>query len=364
MSRYFFYLVFVNMVANVVASVPRILMGYRTEGAIISIIVSFCSGLIFCYIVTRFFNSFPGKGLPELTKKYLPRWISFIIVFTFAFTWYIAGLITLITFSFLLKRFLTPDMPLLLITSIFLLFLSYGILMNSKSVLYTIEFVLLCCLPVIFIITLKAYTTSALKWDFIRESFMYIHHPPSFTAIAASTYLLLGGFNLIIFNRLFKEKQQINWKNMIFIGFTGGSILVTTYFIPIGVLGFDAVGGIVYPWIITSDALRLEFFIIDRVLYIFLLLYLAISFVSVLIHWHVALELLKSIMWFKHIKWKKQNLTPYLFTGLFCLGSLKAVTYLTEYQLLEYTGYFLNYLFCSFAVMFGLFLFIKRRAKA
>ncbi|MFS0638014.1 GerAB/ArcD/ProY family transporter [Mesobacillus foraminis] len=363
MSRYFFYLVFVNMIANVVASVPKILISHREDGAIVSMILSFFSGLVFCYIVTRFFNLFPGQGLPELTRKYLPRWVSFPVLLLVAGSWYIAGLITLVTFSFLLKRFLTPDMPLPWITSTFLLFLTYGILMKSRSVLYTIEFVLLCCLPIIFVITLKAYTTPELRWDFIKEAVMHIYHVPDFSAFSASTYLLLGGFNLIIFNRLFKREQHINWKNMLFIGLAGGASLVTTYFVPIGINGFESIGGIVYPWITTSDALRLEFFVVERVLYIFLLLYLAISFLSVLIHWHVTLELLKSIIWFKRLKWKKRNLTPFLFIGLFWFVSLEIVTYLTEYQLIEYTRYFLNYLLCSFAVMFGLFLFIKRRAE-
>ncbi|MEC1522477.1 GerAB/ArcD/ProY family transporter [Neobacillus niacini] len=363
MNRYFFYLVFVNMVANVVASVPKILISHRTEGAIVSMIISFFLGLVFCYLCTRFFNLFPGKGLPDLTKKYLPRWLSFTMIFVTSFTWYIAGLITLVTFSFLLKRFLTPDMPLTWITATFLAFLSYGILMKSKSVLFTIETVLLFCLPFIFVITLKAYTAPELKLDFIKESLMYINHYPSFPAVAASIYLLLGGFNLVIFNRLFKREQRINWKNMLFIGFIGGGTFVTTFFIPIGMLGFDAVEHVVYPWITTSDTLRLEFFIVERVLYIFLLLYLAISFLSVLIHWHVTLELLKSILWFKKMTLYKHNLTPYLFIVLFWLGGLKSVTNLTEYQLIQFSSYFLNYLLCSFAVMFGLFWMIKRRAK-
>ncbi|MGN7940300.1 GerAB/ArcD/ProY family transporter [Virgibacillus sp. 6R] len=363
MNRYFFYLVFVNMIANVVSSVPKILIGQRMNGAIISMVVSYILGLAFCYICARFFNLFPGQGLPDLTKKYLPRWLSGAIVLVFASTWYIAGLITLVTFTFLLNRFLTPDMPLLWITFTFLLFLTYGILMNSRSVLYTIEFVLICCIPIIAFITLKAYTSPELNWDFIKESFMYINHYPSYTGISASSYLLLGGFNLIIFNRLFKRNQQINWKNMLIIGFFGGVSLVTTYFIPIGMLGFEGVSDIVYPWITTSDTLRLEFFVVERVVYIFLLLYLAISFLSVLIHWHVTLELLKSVMSFKRLKWKKRNLTPYLFIVIFWLGAFATVSYLTEYELTTYTSYFLNYLLSSFAVMFTLFFYIKRRAK-
>jgi hypothetical protein len=363
MSRYFYYLVFVNMVANVVASVPKILLERKAEGAIVSMIIAVFLGMALCYIVARFFNAFPGKGLPELAKKYLPRWFGNILLLFIASAWYIAGLITLITYSFLLKRFLTPDMPLVWITSSFLFFISYGILMRTSSVLYTIEFVLVCCLPIIVIIMIKSYTTPELEWDFIRESMMYTYDMPSFSALSASTYLLLGGFNLIIFNRFFTKKHKITLKQILLIGFLGLGSLFTTYFIPIGMNGFEAVETIAYPWITTSDTLRLELGVIERILFVFLILYLAISFLSLLIHWHVALELIKSVVTFKRLKWKEKNLTPFLFIGLFWVGSIRITKYLTEYQLTLYSSYFFNLLLCALVGMVGLFWFILRRAK-
>ncbi|MBY0098104.1 GerAB/ArcD/ProY family transporter [Mesobacillus maritimus] len=364
MSRYFFYLVFVNMIANVVASVPKILLEKKSEGAIASMLLSIFLGLALCYIVARFFNSFPGKGLPELTQKYLPRWFANLLLLFIASAWYIAGLITLVTYTFLLKRFLTPDMPLVWITSIFLLFLSYGVLMKTSSVLYTIELVLLCCIPINVLIMFKSYVTPELEWDFISESIMHAYELPSFTALSASTYLLVGGFNLIIFNRFFTKKHKITGKQILFIGMLGIGSLLTTYFIPIGMNGFESVEMIAYPWIITADTLRLNLGVIERILFVFLLLYLAISFLSLLIHWHVAIELYKSVITFKRLTYKGKNLTPLLFIGLFWFGSIQVTKYLTEYQLTLYTSYFYNLLLCSLIGMVGLFWFIVRRAKS
>ncbi|MGM0903881.1 MAG: GerAB/ArcD/ProY family transporter [Bacillota bacterium] len=364
MSRYFYYLVFVNMVANVVASVPKILLEKKSEGAIVSMVLAIIIGMVLCYIVAKFFTSFPGQGLPELMKKYLPRWFANMLLLFVASAWYIAGLITLVTYSFLLKRFLTPDMPLVWITSIFLLFISYGILMKTSSVLYTIEFVLLCSTPIIVLIMIKSYTTPQLKWDFIRESVMHIYHVPSFSALSASTYLLLGGFNLIVFNRFFTKNHKITLKQILFIGMVGAGALFTTYFIPIGMNGFESVEMIAYPWISTSDTLRLELGVIERIIFVFLILYLAISFLSLLIHWHVSLELFKSVLQFKRLKWKGKSVTPFLVIGLFWFGSIQVTKYLTEYQLTLYTSYFFNLLLCSLIVMIGLFWFILRRAKS
>ncbi|MCM3671145.1 spore germination protein [Mesobacillus maritimus] len=365
MSRYFYYLVFVNMIANVVASVPKILLLEKTEGAILSMVLALPLGLVLCYIVAKFFNRFPGKGLPEIMKKYLPRWFTFPIIILIAFGWFMAGMITLITYSFLLKRFLTPDMPLVWITAIFLLFISYGILMKTSSVLYTVEFVLVCCLPVIFIIIIKAYTTAEMEWDFVKESMMYVYRLPTFSALAASTYLLLGGFNLIIFNRFFtKRKQKMTLLQILFLGIVAFGSLFTTYFVPIGLNGFEGVETISYPWITTSDALRLELGIIERVLFVFLILYLAVSFLSLLIHWHVSLELFRSVIQIKRLKWKEKNLVPYIIIGVFWIISLQLTKYLTEHQLTIYTSYFFDGLLISFIAMVGLFWFILRRAKA
>lgn len=364
MSRYFYYLVFVNMIANVVASVPKVLLDKKSEGAIVSMILATFIGMVLCYIVAQFFNSFPGQGLPELMKKYLPRWFGDLVLLFITLAWYLAGLVTLVTYSFLLKRFLTPDMPLVWITGILLFFISYGILMRTSSVLYTVEFVLLSCLPINVLIMIKSYTTPELEWDFIREAVMNFYHVPSFSAVSASTYLFLGGFNLIIFNRFFTKKHKMTIKQVLFIGILGVGSLVTTYFIPIGMNGLEGIKTIAYPWITTSDTLRLELGIIERILFVFLILYLAISFLSILIHWHVALELSKSLIRFKRFKWKGIHLTPYLVIGIIWFSSIRITKYLTEYQLSLYSSYFFNLLLCSLIGMIGLFWFILRRAKA
>src|SRR5689334_7817126 len=112
MNRYFYYLIIINMIANVAASVPKILLEARTKGAIVSMILALIMGSMATYTIARFFNKFPGKGLPELLKEYTPKWITIPLLMFLAVGWFSAGLTTLINYSFVLKRFLTPDMSL------------------------------------------------------------------------------------------------------------------------------------------------------------------------------------------------------------------------------------------------------------
>ncbi|MFP3125875.1 spore germination protein [Ectobacillus funiculus] len=364
MNRYFYYLIIVNMLANIVASVPRILLDAREKGAIASMILALIIASMVTYITASFFNKFPGKGLPELLKEYTPKWVTIPLLMILTFGWFSSGLTTLINYSFLLKRFLTPDMSIQWIVSIFLCFISFGILMSSKSVLYTIETVLVFNIPLVFIIMIKAYTSEGMEWDFIKKSAMYIYHTPSYSAFSAFLFSAAGAGNLIIFNRVFTKKQRITWLQLGLIFFMLTGSLATTYFVPMGYNGFESVDRIVYPWIRTSDAMRLDFGFVERVLFIFLMLYLAVSFLSILMHWHVAIELLKKVIWLKWFKWKKRNLTPYLFIGVFWFISLQTSSHLTEYQVTLYTGYFFNGLLAFLISALLVFWFIKRRAQA
>jgi hypothetical protein len=61
MNQYFYYLIIVNMVANIVVCVPKILLEARTKGAIVSTILALIMGAIVTYIIAHFFNKFPGK---------------------------------------------------------------------------------------------------------------------------------------------------------------------------------------------------------------------------------------------------------------------------------------------------------------
>ncbi|MFP3126000.1 spore germination protein [Ectobacillus funiculus] len=363
MNRYFYYLIIVNMVANIVACVPRIVLAARTKGAIVSMILALIMGSMVTYTITRFFNKFPGKGLPELLQEYTPKWVAIPLLMLLTVGWFSAGLTCLLNYSFLLKRFLTPDMSIQWITSIFLCFISFGILMSSKSVLYTVETLLVFNIPLVFIIMIKAYTSEGMEWDYVKESVMYIYHTPSYSAFSAALFSSLGAANLIIFNRVFTKKQKMTLLQLGLIFFALIGNLATTYFVPMGYIGFNHLDRVVYPWVFTSDSLRLEFGFIERVVFIFLMLYLSVSFLSILIHWHVVIELLKKVIWLERFKWKKRNLTPYLFVGMLWFISLQGATYLTEYKITLYTSYFLNCLPALIIATFLVLWFIKRRAQ-
>lgn len=363
MSRYYYYLIFINMVANIIASVPVILMHYRKDGTVISMIIAIIIGMIQVIIYTRFFNSFPGMTLPDLLKKSTSKWFYIPFQVILAFIWFVAGTITIVTFTFLLKRFLTPDMEIWLIGSSILVFVLFGCLMKTDRILYTIEIILTLTFPLILFIFLKAYGSNYINWDYVKIAARQINHMPNLIAFSACFYLFLGTANLFIFNRFFTTKQNFRLKQISIIGLMMIVTLFTTYFIPIGFNGFNHIDELVYPWISTSDSLRMKYGFIERVLFVFLLFYLAIAFLSILVHWHVCTEFLKYTFNLNNLKWKGFSYGQYIPVVVYPTLSLYLILKLDEYQLIKYTGYFYVILFLIFPLVALLLWYIKRRMK-
>lgn len=317
MSRFLFYLIVVNMLTNMVSITPRILIAGSTTGTVLSLPLALVVGMILTYFLIKLFSEFPGQGLPEIIKDHVPKGLSAPILLFFSLTWYFAGLSTLVVYSLIIFRFLTPEMSIYTIVLAFVVVVTYGVLMTSSNILYMSEIVLIIVFPFIFFVQLKGYLSSSLNWDYVRVAIMQINHLPSYTSFTASLFIVIGAANLIIFNRFFTKLKKPSRKGMTILSLTCTFILLTTYFLPIGFGGFEALNNVLYPWIATSDSIRMKFGIIERIVFIFIGAFLALGVISMTMHWHVSLQLLSSVIYFKRFKWKSVNLTLPLFIIFF-----------------------------------------------
>lgn len=364
MNRFIYYLIGLGLIVPFITFIPSILYENREEGSITSLIISPIIGVILIYLIASFFNRFPGQGIPELLKKYTSRWVAFPLLISLFLFWYIIGLKILASYSFLLNRFLTPDMPLWGITISLLIFVTFGILMASQQVLYTVEIIFLFSIPFIIFIVTSLITNNGIEWGFIGKAMMYVNHSPSYVALTATLFMFyIGIFSLEIFNREFKKRKKVTILQLCILFIFGAGILFTLYFLPIGYNGFENIHEITYPWLITSDSLRISLPFLERVMYIFLLVYLAISFLGMIISWHIALEILKSVVWFKSFKWKKRNLTPFIFILMIWIISLMVQVYMTEVQINSFVTYFYKILPLFILLKMLVFWYIYRRAR-
>lgn len=333
------------------------------DGVLFSMALAAISGVLITFITVKFFNNFPGQDLIELLKTRTTKWFSIPVLLYFALNWYIAGLITLVTFTFILIRFLSPETSIFMFVLSFLFVISYGILAKTKSVLYMIELTVIVFSPFVFLLIVKSYVNDVFNMDYVKVALMHVNEWPSYSAYTASTYLYIGIVNLVVFNRYLTEKIRFGVKQIIIIGIAGVFILLTTYFVPIGIAGFDEIDRLIYPWISTSDSIRMRFGIVERLLFIFLLIFLAIAVLSIVIHWHVSLKFFSTVFPLRKMKWRNKHLSPVLILLLFWIGGVYMVSYLTEHQLFIYTSYFFNLLPLFFTILIIVFFVIKRGVK-
>lgn len=334
MNRYFLYLVLLNMMASTIIFVPKILLEYRFQGTVMAIILAIPIGTGFSFLFSRALSSLPEKGIPEILEQLKHKWIKTVILSILPIFWYSAGMITLAGFVDILNRFINPEEPKLLTLFIYLAALCLIIDLPTQRVMYLLEIVLYLNLPFIGFIIYEAFTSDYLGWDSMVEAATHLFKWPKWESIATATYTFSGYSNLIIFNRLFKNKLKF-W-NFITVFFLGAFNLFTTYFIPIGFHGVDGAHALLYPWILTADSMRLVYSPIERAIFLFLMLYMSITLMGVAVQWHVGLELVKGLF-----KEKNSPKIKWTIITLSFGGAIPAVLYLDTVLLFKLVGYWM-----------------------
>ncbi|ARF17012.1 GerAB/ArcD/ProY family transporter [Sporosarcina ureae] len=364
MSRFVYFLLIINMAANLIASGPRILFAKSEDGAIITMIMALFFGVFMNWALINSFKAFPGKNLPQILSTYVSKWVSIPALLVLGTIWYIAGLQTLITYIDIMLRYLTPEMSIYIIIGMFVLTISFGVIMQSRSILYILELVLVMLLPGVVYYLLKLYFEKQLSWDQVTLAMSYIDNPPDYTVFSTIAFLFVGSFDIIIFNSLLKKKMVFGIKQALIVFFLGAFVIFTSYFIPIGMLGFEKIEAVLYPWLITSDSIRMKFGIIERVIFIFLLIFLAIAFLNIILHWHVSFKLFENVFGVKNMSaGMKKNISIGIMVVVFWTIAIFATLKVTEYDLFLYSKYYFNSIPISFLGLMLLMWLVNRRAK-
>ncbi|MEN8699140.1 spore germination protein [Bacillus infantis] len=363
-SRYFYYLILLNMLANIIVFVPKMLIDERTGGAVMSMAVALPLGVIGAYFFSKSMSSFEGRSLPQILKSsFIPGWAGKPLILYLAAIWLASGLITLYAFTDITERFINPDMEKWQIALFFLLFVVWAASSKPEKVLYLLEIILILNGPLAVLLLVKIYLSGSLSWLDIKEAATHIWKMPTWKSVAAATYVFSGYTNLVIFNIVLKGKVKPRFFLLALPA--GAAVLATTYLVPIGTFGFDGVGELEYPWLSSADAVRMELAFVERAFYIFILIYIGISLMNVVVHWHVAQELVRSAV--KIPLGKKnskkgaflKNIPLLLFAVLFFLGEF----IVNEEIMSVFTVWWMNIRMPSEYIMIFLLILLSWRKK-
>ncbi|MDB5083293.1 MAG: hypothetical protein JWN30_179 [Bacilli bacterium] len=355
-SRYYCYLIFLTMLSNVMVLVPNILLQHRFDGALTSSLLAVPISMAFIYLFTKSIARFPSLTLPEILVKSFPNWFRFVVTLPLIIIWFWAGSLPLLAFTTITKGFLNPEMSEYLILGIYLFFVSYVACMDHKKVMYTVEAILFFVAPIILFILCRSIFEKNFSWESVNDIITHIENRPDYDSLSAATYIFTGYVNMIIFNK--SVKSRLNVWYWILIPLVGTAILLTSFLIPVGLLGRYAVTDFVFPWVTATDTLRLEYFFLERVMLVFIMLYLFLVLLHSAVVWHVGVGLFKSL-------WKNKQKTKRYDFGiiiLFCMGVLVMRKYLSDvYMGQALSAWFIRIRFVVEAVLVGTLLLAARR---
>ncbi|TVX97311.1 hypothetical protein [Cohnella terricola] len=292
MSRYFYYHVLYVGLINIMIFVPWTLFQNRFHGAVSAMAIAIVIGTIMAWTTTSLFLRFPEMALSDIVKAYFPRGIALIVNVIGAIIWGFAGILVVYAYSSTIQQFFNPDMN----PYLFLLLMTaagvWGATRCSRTIQFAHEVLMLLCTPLILMILFKAIFSPWLDWDAIRVSLGYVRTRPSLNSLSAALFVFAGYNTLVIFNRLIPANTKIRqrWIIPVFCSF----FLFVSFFIPIGFHGTVGVADYLYVWSITSDSMIMQYGFVYRVLYVFLLLYTALSLMFTMNTWHTAMEFIKA----------------------------------------------------------------------
>ncbi|RIE03912.1 GerAB/ArcD/ProY family transporter [Cohnella faecalis] len=293
MLRYLYYHVLYVGMINIMLFVPHVLIEYRFKGAVSGMALAMVVGSIVAIGTSVCFRRFPGLGMYEIFDCFLPGWLTKILSSYSALTWALGGLLVVYIQAELIRTFFNPDMNEYWNLLIMVIAALWASTRSIRTVQFAQEILILMCAPLIFMILFKAIGNEWLNWDAIRLAAGYVRTKPSFVSFCAATFLFSGYLNLIVFNRMAtaKTSNRYLWIIPIF----GVFFMLVTFFVPIGFHGTAGIDKYVFLWSTTADSMEMQYGFINRVLYLFLVLYTNLSLIFVMNAWHVTIDILHSV---------------------------------------------------------------------
>ncbi|QHW29609.1 GerAB/ArcD/ProY family transporter [Paenibacillus rhizovicinus] len=364
MSRYYFYVMCMSMMIHTILFIPRVNVDERYDGAVMSLFVGPLIGSILMIIFTRAMMKFDGKGLPEIAAYFLPQAFRIPLMLLFGLASLTAGGLIWIHCAFIMEKYLNPDMALPVLLTLFVIMTCLSAVQSSKTVLFGTEIIFVLAVPLLVLVLIHGVFSQNMNYDSVQAMLDYAWIAPSWNSISASSYTFAGYMGLAIFNREFKNMKGV--KYLWFLPMIGFGLVTASFFIPIGYLGTDGIDDYIYTWISTIDAIRMKYVFIERVITIYLLILLVMTYVFTMITWHVGSQAISSCFQAynpKLVSWRSK-LPSLVICVLLAIATVIAGSRFNEMQLFKVSGYWMRiHLPFDMLVVLIVFIWSKRGMK-
>lgn len=185
------------------------------------------------------------------------------------------------------------------ITGLIVVLVLYAVRQESVTILFVLEILFLLILTFSTTIFVKTISDNQLSWDAIGHAVTYVRTLPTWGGISAAAVLFSG------FTSLTWYQKDIGWKAsngrfrftriLLITTVSGVFMLLVGYFVPIGFFGMEALEHLNFIWFSVVDSVRMEWFVVERTVYLYLVLLMIFTFFGVISSWHIAFEFAKSM---------------------------------------------------------------------
>lgn len=358
--RYFFYLIAINLVVNIGMFVPAILLRHRFGGAVMSILVAVVVGTLLAACYLSLSEKLPLLTYPELLDRFAPKWMAWSCKTLMILIWYWVGLITLLTFVKLTHRLFVPTTSEYVVISVFLLLVVWASQLSSRTILLALEALLALNAPLMAGFLFKLVTEPNIEPDGVLDVITYLWHMPELESVASATFVFSGYANMTAFQKVFR--RPVGMKTLWLLPAAGLFSLVIGFFSPILFHGTYGVMNYTFPFTATADSIRMELFVVERMLFIFLFIYVSISLFSIIVHWHVAFTALRNMA--GSFRFLKPRAASWLTAVIFPAVSIYVLSRSTDRSIVQMSTLFMICRFLLEMVLVGTLWYMSRRAKS
>lgn len=280
--------------------VTTILIADRYHGAPAALIIGAVIGIFLQSLALLSLSAFPNQTIKDVLREGgVSRWISVPLHWYLIISKYVMGLLWGFIFAKLFSLHQVFSDSEYVITGLLVVAVLYAVRQESVTILFVLEVSIVLTLPFTAIFFVNTISDNQISWDAIGHGATYVRTLPTWEGIAAASFLFSG------FTYLTWFQKDIGWKtsngrpsfSRILLITTGSGVflLLAGYFIPIGFFGMEALEHLNFMWFSVTDSVRMEWFVVERVAYLYILLMALFTFIIIISSWHFAFEFAKSM---------------------------------------------------------------------
>ncbi|WP_236587619.1 hypothetical protein [Tumebacillus amylolyticus] len=352
-SRYYYFLMYLNFIVCIIEFTPKLIYSERYSSSLPSLLVALLITSVMVIVFESRMNRFPGATIAQIMTGACSKSLQKALFLCNLLLSYWVGLIFLVSFAQIAHKFISPDLSTGLLFGVFLVLVVFSSLLDSKSILFMVEIVVLFQIPFSVIVFLIFAFDPDIRFDFILEAASYIRNWPSYQMIAAGTFLFNGYTTRFVFHEHLVQSNPK--KRHVFVVATGLLLLLAYYLIPVGYLGLAGIGHDGDVWFTTTYSMKLTYFFIERFLVVFLMMQIGVSLMFVIVCWHSSLKFLTLANLMNGGKQKWISISAFFF------GSVLFWVFLDETAIRNSFRWFLNIKLPFEFAMMGVLVWCARR---